>query len=1027
MTNVIKGGADDPMSNMVALENHLRKEKSKFIQSRNKLSKPVVQPELDSCKDIVSDKKFVECNPSIPNECPWPSMIDPKEHFYLKKQPGQTHRIRCVPEELMVKGGDLKDPSHPSYVEKKLSETEELNKITAAIYAKLESLNKLGLWVTKAPCKAIISDGVDDTERCKAMKFDTDLFPLRCLSTEEGVKQNILSDAQKNEFEIRNLACTNNPNEYMLKLNRSMTRIEYLRRTFRKHVEQAMTIPNFTKKFDTISNNSDIKNPITGEPYSWGVDVDSTITKKLREDVKKMVEEYHSCTDAMNKIKKHNIKFRGGGKKTGAAAAADVVTDDYDDLVGGGTEMDSWSILNTTLKILNDLIIEEHKMTKDFVMWKHLYKTSLDNIKKDEKCNAKNKSYTNLYNQCVEIGAFDDLSSDDESDFHQMKCTEVGNDVWAYMDNKDKTWTCDGFDTEGNAIGFRWLTDVVLRQTRDKYKEMKMRSCSSNIRKKLKTYKENHKKALLKVDKINENIRIHYPSVYGSLYVDTFNKAVHRDAITNKLKSVDMTGVIKSAVVDAISELKSGGDLVSIGSAPVQSTNIRPSSNYAPLQGGGGLDDGDLLGAQSLLERTSSKSSNLNTDIERLAIISSYDGKINHEKISDVVSDLKKKRVIFDLLIQLVQSESNPPLVTSIKSILKNIIGGSQQFPLEEGIVNHLQSENDINKYITFENITTSTLKCCTHMAIMSEDVIRFLLNRYTFDDFNRINSIFKNYNKDLQTFRKEHLEQGGGEVKDLVEASAKLASSILNYHIQFDVELRKAIENTYAMKNPSVQRSISSSLTDLIDHYHNYHAAVGGQYRLHEKPAVLDSLVYLSTGGDVSDDEREEEKQHTPGTEFEQLHRFPVKGPENSIPNEGKIMQLGTLDGVLNPKGRHRDVYERLDIHVVTRLLVWLMTASEEQKQLAEKELKRYNRNKKNTNTVIYHIKQLLMYHRSPPADILHRFGVPSKLRLLQPINAIMNVDYTKQSLREDEDDTFIIVNEHNVIVWPPNPWNCF
>ena len=506
---------------------------------------------------------WTHCDLTVEGQCPEEKDIvgTPYENVYSSiGQPPNNKIVQCVPPELVRLGKTASK-----------SEEEQLNKrfynALSVISKESENIRRLSEWREVAPCGAIPAMAFAKNDAmCDRLHFKDDRASPRCMTWNtaaklgHGKQKKIAEDAVTTHPEMR--TCFANPAEVTRKINADLRALDVLRQRLRGAVERAITVTNFSTRFNLLSSrltgkyhNHSLKAENHGVPvaFSWEMVKDYILNSPTKTDdstkgppdCEKSKKEYQELKNMVQR------KQLGGGGRFPDPPSAENEDDGAGALEGGGpTFGDECGESNhcgerilSVLQLMDRITKKEQDIRGRFQEWKLAQEALLNQLEKDAMCNKQGPDEgwcKSMQDQC----GYDCTSKDVPNE-----CIKVGNE-WVDKSTQGATWQVEDFTAEGYPIGFRWLVAQDVRRLYADYKQMGEYTCNAKGRlteKEHSELKNSYKKRSEKIDMI---LSQRYPKTHAMRR--RMEAAQEQTEEQHAMKAVDMeamlTNVVKAAV-----------------------------------------------------------------------------------------------------------------------------------------------------------------------------------------------------------------------------------------------------------------------------------------------------------------------------------------------------------------------------------------------------------------------------------------------------------------------------------------------
>ena len=494
------------------------------------------------------------CDPTVAGQCPDPKDLVGTSYENIWSTvgvPPNNKVVQCVPKDLvpLTTEGEKKEED----MERKM------HKIMTAISANAKGIQDLSTWRDVAPCEAIPAMAFSENNNmCGSLYNKDDRMARRCMDAKVAANLldgNAKTRAAKSAEHENTRTCYNNPKEQMRNITTKVNRVQLWRQKLRHAVENAMRVPDFVATFNRMANSQSKKYHHAQGTFSWSMVNDYMMQDDIS-SVNDVKDKTGTCQDAEREMRKIEQLLSGGG---------DACKEEQ------GCE----SRILRVLKIMHRMTEEENKLRQEFGTWMETNATRLQAIQKDEECKAHSKD-PNFCSTVTSLCPDLTLAADGDEELREHCLATPGGGA-VHQDNKDRTWTVEGFSDEGHMKGFRYVEDPDVMELFSTYQKQAWQQCASTRNAtslKAKDLREAHKK---KVTEIGDILQKHYSRAYAQMYKEQFKEAQDRASDASILREAQ-TQSLEARVEEAVRRAMSG-----YPEAPVaQPPGAAPVAQLAP-------------------------------------------------------------------------------------------------------------------------------------------------------------------------------------------------------------------------------------------------------------------------------------------------------------------------------------------------------------------------------------------------------------------------------------------------------------
>ena len=471
------------------------------------------------------------CDPEVPGQCPDPKDLvgTPYENIWSTVGvPPNNKVVQCVPKDLvpLTTEGEKKEED----MERKM------HKIMTAISSNAKGIQDLSTWRDVAPCEAIPAMAFSENNNmCGSLHNKDDRMARRCMDAKVAAKL-LDGDARKRASGTaeNSRTCYSNPKEQMRGITSKVNRVQLWRQKLQHAVENAMRVPNFVATFNRMGQSTTKYRPASDTPFTWNMVNDYMMHDNIA-SVNDVKDKTGTCKDTQSEMRKIEQLLSGGG---------DACKEEQ------GCE----SRILRVLKIMHRMTEEENKLRQEFGTWMETNGTRLADIRKDEECKEHSKDpnfCSTMTSLCPDLK----LSANGGDEELRERCIATPGGGAVHQDNKDRTWTVEGYSDEGHMKGFRYVEDPDVMGLFSTYQRQAWQQCASTRNAaslKTKDLREAHHK---KVGEIGDILRQHYSRAYAQMYQEQFKEANDRasDAsILRDTQELNLEERVTKAVISAL-------------------------------------------------------------------------------------------------------------------------------------------------------------------------------------------------------------------------------------------------------------------------------------------------------------------------------------------------------------------------------------------------------------------------------------------------------------------------------------------
>ena len=473
------------------------------------------------------------CDPMIPNQCPDAADLvgTPYENIWSTiGVPPNNKVVQCVPKELVRITTD----------DKKREEDMDLRmtKVMKTLSSNAKAMADLAMWRDKAPCDSIPEIAFSENNNmCGTLYGKKDRLSQRCMDHKIAAK--LLPDGDPKKTQAQESVdgneartCYDNPKELLRSLKKLVTRVQLWRQKLRRAVESAMRVPNFVQQFNHLGKQLQSKyQDHLGQPLQW-----STINNYMSRDdittVDDVVETSKKCKDVEREMRQIEALLQGGG--------------------GDDCEDDDCNMrFIRLLKIVSRMIKEEKQLRDEFAAWVSTDAERIAALEKDAQC--MNHKANPDYCQTMKEACGVEVQLDPET--AEQDCLKTPGGGYVHADNQDKTWTVEGFTSDGIMEGFKRVENPEVMDMYGEYERYALQQCATNrnmTQSKVDALKASHAKQAKEIATV---IARHYPEAMRQMDGKKYKEAIERTNDTADLQT-SLQAQIEIAVKRALATVK---------------------------------------------------------------------------------------------------------------------------------------------------------------------------------------------------------------------------------------------------------------------------------------------------------------------------------------------------------------------------------------------------------------------------------------------------------------------------------------